>query len=161
MQFMNIDHVYSTSSVSLEATLLLGAKLGALLKGREVIELSSDLGGGKTAFVKGLAGGLGYTGNVISPTFTISKVYPLPHGLELHHFDFYRLADGDVVAAELAEIIGQPDIITAIEWPDTAASVLPDDRLRITIMATGETTRSFTFMSTGPKHQTLINGLQS
>ncbi len=56
-------------------TLNLAAKIGSRIKGGEVIELVSDLGGGKTVFVRGLAKGMGSTDQVSSPTFTISREY--------------------------------------------------------------------------------------
>lgn len=64
--------IVSTSS---EDTERLGERLGSKLKGGEVIELVSDLGGGKTTFVRGLARGMGSTDHVSSPTFKISNVY--------------------------------------------------------------------------------------
>ena len=64
--------IVSTDSKSTEK---LGALLGKQLKGGEVIELVSDLGGGKTTFVRGLAAGSGSKDQVASPTFTLSKVY--------------------------------------------------------------------------------------
>jgi len=78
------------TSESPEATEQLAEAIGRRLTGGEVIELVSDLGGGKTTFVRGLARGLGSADVVSSPTFTVSKVYKADK-LELHHFDFYRL----------------------------------------------------------------------
>ncbi len=136
-------------------------RLGRLLRGGEVIELSSDLGGGKTVLAKAIAVGLDYPGEVVSPTFTVSKVYQLPSGLELDHFDFYRIGSGDVVATELAETVGQPGIITIIEWAEAAGSSLPSDRLKVTITPTGEASRMLAFEAMGPEHEHLIHGLQS
>ena len=99
----------STSSDSAEATELLGERLGKSLRGGEVIELVSDLGGGKTTFVRGLARGAGSHDKVASPTFTISKTY-VTDGYEIHHFDFYRLNDAGIVADELAEVVGDPHV---------------------------------------------------
>ena len=161
MPFMNTAHVYSISTESPEATSRLGVRLGRLLKGGEVIELSSDLGGGKTVLAKAIAAGLGYTSEVVSPTFSVSKAYQLPNGLELDHFDFYRIGSGDVVATELAETVGQPGIITIIEWAEAAGTAVPADRLKVTITPTGESTRELTFESLGPKHHQLLESLQS
>ncbi len=63
------------NTTSPEDTLNLAAKIGAKLRGGEVIELVSDLGGGKTVFVRGLAQGMGSKDQVASPTFTISREY--------------------------------------------------------------------------------------
>src|SRR6185436_20817876 len=92
--------VVTTSAVETES---LGEKVGRNLKGGEVIVLSSDLGGGKTTFVRGLARGADSADHVSSPTFTLSKVYQLQNDTkastdsntktlrEIQHFDFYRL----------------------------------------------------------------------
>ncbi|HSH31791.1 MAG TPA: tRNA (adenosine(37)-N6)-threonylcarbamoyltransferase complex ATPase subunit type 1 TsaE [Candidatus Saccharimonadales bacterium] len=132
-----------------------------MLRGGETIELASDLGGGKTVMVKGIASGLGYEGEVTSPTFTVSRVYRLPGGLQLHHFDFYRLEAGDVVAAELVEVLGDPQIVAAVEWAGQAGDVLPAARVKIVIEATGETTREITVSATDPVLNYVIKGLQA
>lgn len=87
------------------------------LKGGEVIFLEGDLGAGKTAFVRGLARGLGVLDEVVaSPTFVIHTTYPCASGRMLHHADLYRLA------SELgAEDVGLFDLpserdVLAIEW---------------------------------------------
>lgn len=103
----------------------------------------SDLGGGKTTFVRGLVSGLGSDDRVASPTFTIGKVYQTP-AFEVHHFDFYRLADAGLAAYELADIMGDPHTVTVIEWGDVLAHVLPDDRLTIAISRTGDEERVLT-----------------
>jgi tRNA threonylcarbamoyladenosine biosynthesis protein TsaE len=130
-----------------------------LLSGGEVIELSSDLGGGKTTFVQGLATALGYTGPVTSPTFTLSNIYQLPDHRELHHYDLYRLGEGGILADELAEDIGDPGIITVVEWAGVAESRLPTDRLIVKFDVTADTGRRLTFSAGGPKSQNLIKGL--
>lgn len=95
--------------------------------------LASDLGGGKTTFTKGLAAGLGSLDKVVSPTFTVSRVYKCRDGLYLHHFDFYRLNEPGVVGHELAEVIGDPHAVTVIEWGDIVSGALPAERITITI----------------------------
>lgn len=114
--------------------------MGERLRGGEVIVLLSDLGGGKTAFVRGLAKGMGSTDHVASPTFTISREYKAGK-LTLYHFDFYRLQEPGVVAAELEEFIGDPNAVVAIEWGEIVEDVLPGERIEITIERTGETAR--------------------
>lgn len=130
--------IESTSSDNTEQ---LAALIGSRLKGGEVLVLSSDLGGGKTTFVRGLARGIGSTDRVASPTFTISKVYDSPR-LQIHHFDFYRLQDPGVVAHELHDAVGDPGIVVAIEWGDSVQNVVPTEHLGITLQRTGDTTRT-------------------
>lgn len=123
---------------------MLGERLGKSLRGGEVIELVSDLGGGKTTFMRGLARGAGSHDKVASPTFTINKIYTTD-GYEIHHFDFYRLNDAGIVADELAEVVGDPHVVVAVEWADVVQHVLPEKRLTITFKQTPTGERELTF----------------
>lgn len=125
-----------------------------------MIELASDLGGGKTVLARGLAEGLGFTGEVTSPTFTISRAYLLPSGKELHHFDFYRLEQNDIVAVELADVAGDPDTITVIEWAGQVGESLPAERLRVSLVAINESEREILVESLGAKHSYIVEGLK-
>jgi tRNA threonylcarbamoyladenosine biosynthesis protein TsaE len=111
-------------------TVSIAEKLGLALKGDEVIELTSDLGGGKTTFVRGLALGFGSLDKVSSPTFTISKVYT-KDGQSIHHFDFYRLNDPGLMSAELDEAIHIPGDVVVVEWANIVYEVLPKSRLTV------------------------------
>lgn len=133
------EFAYQTTDI--QQTEALAATLGACLRGHEVIELISDVGGGKTVFVKGLAKGLGISDSVQSPTFTISRIYDARDDLELHHFDFYRLSEAGIVADELAESLAQPNAIVAVEWGDIVHNVLPPSRITIRLVSSDETTR--------------------
>ena len=141
---MSTEVTWQTNSTSSEQTEQLGVKLGASLKGGEVIELVSDLGGGKTTFVRGLARGAQTTDKVASPSFTISKIYVCPR-FQIHHFDFYRLSEPGVVTHELAEIIGDPQVVVVIEWADVVQHILPNERLTIRIRQTENEAREITF----------------
>jgi tRNA threonylcarbamoyladenosine biosynthesis protein TsaE len=129
-------------STSTDDTARLAEAVGAKLRGGEVLELISDLGGGKTTFVRSLAKGMGSTDKVGSPTFTISREYKAGD-LTLHHFDFYRLAEAGIMSEELTEVLNDPQAVVAIEWAGIVENVLPADRLTIKITATGETERVF------------------
>ena len=110
-----------------------GAKLGAELRGGEVIELIGDVGAGKTTFTKGLAKGLAIAETVQSPSFTISRVYD--GRLELVHYDFYRLNNAGVMALELADnlsdaekvvvILSFKDVIEAFNFSFVSLSLAP------------------------------------
>lgn len=95
----------------------IAAELARDLQGGEVIFLEGDLGAGKTAFVRGLARGLGAPEDAVaSPTFVIQTTYPCASGRLLHHADLYRLASE--LGAEdvgLFDLPGPRDIL-AIEW---------------------------------------------
>lgn len=138
-----------------------GARLGALLKGGEVIELVGDVGAGKTTFTKGLAAGMHIDEDVQSPSFTISRVYDAPNGLTLAHYDFYRLSDAGIMADELHETVHDDKNVTIIEWAEIIAGVLPADRLTITIYSTAsdEHARSVTLTAGGEKSQALLRKL--
>jgi len=131
-------------SESSEQTERFGEQLGKRLKGGEAIELKSDLGGGKTTFVRGLARGLGSRDNVGSPTFTICRIYAADR-LSLYHFDFYRLQEAGIIADELAEAIQDPLVVTVVEWGEVVHDVLPDDRLAVAINVQADGTRVLEF----------------
>jgi tRNA threonylcarbamoyladenosine biosynthesis protein TsaE len=103
--------------------------LGSRLKGGEIIELRSDLGGGKTTFVQGLAKGAGSQDRVSSPTFTLSRIYKTKN-FDIHHFDFYRLNDPGILAEQLAEVLAEPNVVV-VEWADIVNDVLPDNKISI------------------------------
>jgi tRNA threonylcarbamoyladenosine biosynthesis protein TsaE len=123
----------------------LAEMLGKAVKGGEVIEFHSDLGGGKTTFMKGFAVGMGVTDVVQSPTFSISQLHKAERGLELHHFDFYRLDDPGVVRAALAESLAQNDTVVAVEWGDSVHDVLGDKVISVTITVQDDDARVITF----------------
>lgn len=124
-----------------EQTIDLGKQIGARLKGGECIELVSDVGGGKTTFVRGLAEGAGSSDHVSSPTFTISKVYKAPH-FDIVHFDFYRLQEAGLIEHEIEEAVYDATSVIVVEWSDIVRHVLPEERLRIALTATDTDSRS-------------------
>lgn len=120
-------------------TELLGEKLAKTLRPGQVLALEGDLGAGKTAFVRGLAAGLGYPGRVSSPTFTIVNEYEGGR-LPLFHFDLYRLHS----FGEL-EDLGWEDYldrggVCAVEWSSVAGEGLRD-ALPVTITSRSGTLR--------------------
>lgn len=107
-------------SNSADETRALGRRLAPRLLPGTVIAFTGDLGAGKTAFVSGLAEGLGIRDRVTSPTFTIVNEYAGGR-LPLFHFDLYRLGGAD----ELFDI-GWEDYLArggvcAVEWSENAA----------------------------------------
>ena len=121
--------MHSTSSVATEQ---FGEAIGAKLRGGELIELVSDLGGGKTTFTRGLVRGAGSHDSVGSPTFTLSREYVAPQ-FRIAHFDFYRLGEAGIVADELAEVASDPQYVTVVEWGEIVHDVLPDDKITIVL----------------------------
>lgn len=147
-------------SARVEQTIEIGKKIGKNLVGGEVFEMVSDLGGGKTSFVSGLAEGFGSPDPVASPSFTISYVYKRPDGKQLHHFDFYRLQDPGIVANELAEVEGEADVVTVVEWGDIVHNVLPNKRVIVNITAQSETDRLLEF-TVPEEFSYLLKGMNS
>ena len=137
----------------------LGEKLGELLSGGEVFELIGDVGAGKTTFTKGLAVGMKIDEVIQSPTFTISRVYTTPSGLELRHYDFYRLNEAGIMASELAESIDQPDVVTIVEWAKAVESVLSSDRIRVVISATSDEERQVEITALGSRSARILEEL--
>jgi len=125
-----------------QETKALGKNIAATLKGGEVFELVGDVGAGKTTFVKGLAEGLEVQDDVQSPSFTISRMYEARDGLELAHYDFYRLNDPGIMSSELQEMVNDPRTITVIEWADIVEGVLPGSHFTLRFTAPTETSRA-------------------
>ena len=151
--------IFVTHTTDSAATRSLGYRLSSLLRGGDVVELSSDLGGGKTTLTQGIAEGLGYNEPVTSPTFTLSQIYHLKSGLEIHHYDLYRLSESGILDFEIGEDVAASNVITIIEWGDIAQNVLPSDRLRIMLKMDSETSREITITGTGTRPRTIIEGL--
>ena len=110
----------------------LGARLAGALGPGAVVAFTGDLGAGKTAFVRGMARGLGIPDRVTSPTFTIVNEYGAGR-LPLFHFDLYRLSSAD----ELFDI-GWEDYLArggvcAVEWSENIAEALESDAIRVEI----------------------------
>lgn len=130
-------------SHSPEETERIGEMLGRQLHGGTVLALRGGLGMGKTAFTRGLARGLGCTGRVTSPTFTIVNEYD--GTTPLFHFDMYRLDSED----DLFDI-GWDDYLArggvcAVEWSERVTDALPEDTLWVDIArGSGENDRIIT-----------------
>ena len=138
----------------------LGEKLGNLLVGGECIELIGDIGSGKTTLTKGIAKGLGVTETVQSPTFTINRMYSTPSGVQLSHYDFYRLADPGIMADELYESLADKQTAVVIEWGEVVASVVPGGRLCIAFASPTAEDRELTITGTGDQAVRLMKELE-
>ena len=120
----------------------IGAAFAKDLKGGSVVAMYGDLGAGKTAFVRGMARGMGLDAHVSSPTFTIVNEYPGER--ELIHFDMYRLASAD----ELFDI-GWEDYLNrgavcAVEWSENVRDAFFGDEINVTIEKISDCARRIT-----------------
>ena len=132
-----------------EETREVGEAVASLLRARDAVMLTGELGAGKTTFAQGVARGLGIEEPVVSPTFTLVKEYS--GILDLAHVDVYRLDRiQDVVDLGLEELGGGDDVLL-VEWGDTIEELLPESRLRveITTSADGDELRSIAISATG------------
>jgi tRNA threonylcarbamoyladenosine biosynthesis protein TsaE len=115
-----------------------GARFASSLQPGDVVLLHGDLGAGKTAFVRGLARGLGASPDeVSSPTFTLVQEY---HGrVTLYHVDLYRLQPKEVPDLGLDEMTAG-EAVVAVEWAERWAEA-PDSAWSITIASVGDSER--------------------
>jgi tRNA threonylcarbamoyladenosine biosynthesis protein TsaE len=117
---------------------LLGSKLATGAYAGMQIHLSGDLGAGKTTLVRGFLRGLGYTGTVKSPTYTLVESYNQGSSI-IYHFDFYRVKHPDEVEAIGFRDYRTDGAICLIEWPEMAGDKIgrPDLFIRFDIDNTG------------------------
>ena len=108
----------------------LGGLMARVLEKNDVVYLIGELGAGKTTLVRGITRGLGYTGRVTSPTFTLMNIYAAD--IDIFHFDFYRLQGNDLSDLGLEEYL-EKDGLSLIEWPQIADSLLPPEALLVNI----------------------------
>lgn len=108
----------------------LGIEIANALEPGDVVALVGDLGAGKTALAGYIAEGLGIKEKVISPTFTIAKLYENGR-IPLAHFDVYRLSGSEeLFDAGAGDIIGGR-YASVIEWADIVADMLPAESLLV------------------------------
>lgn len=135
---MKMNDIFVSNSPA--DTKKIASDLATTLKGGEVVAFYGDLGMGKTCFVNGLADGLGFNGEVSSPTFAIINEYTGGR-LNLYHFDMYRITGwDDLYSTGYFEYLESGGVL-AIEWSENIENALPDDVIKITINRTGDNSR--------------------
>lgn len=112
----------------------IAAKLAATLSPGDVVALFGGMGMGKTAFVRGLAAGLGLcSDDVCSPTFALVNEYTHPGMKSLYHFDFYRVEDEhSLLSTGFYEYLESGGIL-ACEWSERIAGLLPPGTINVRI----------------------------
>jgi tRNA threonylcarbamoyladenosine biosynthesis protein TsaE len=151
------DRTLDFVSNSAAQTERLGVRLGELLKPGDLLCLEGDLGAGKTCLARGISRGWGAVRSATSPTFTLVNEYARAlDGLPLFHLDCYRLQGSqDAVAIGLDDMLEVPGVMM-IEWPERIASVLPADRLWISLRWTSRTKRGVCFSAEGQRAEKLL-----
>jgi len=121
----------------------IGRQLAAHIDVGSILALKGDLGSGKTLLVKGLVAGLGGSGDVTSPTFTIVHEYRGGR-VPVYHFDFFRLEDRQSVARLGLDDYFFGDGVSVIEWADRFREFVPDQARWILFEIKSENTRAIT-----------------
>jgi tRNA threonylcarbamoyladenosine biosynthesis protein TsaE len=151
------DRTFDFTSSSAAQTERLGVRLGELLKPRDVVCLSGELGAGKTLLARGVGRGWGAGARVTSPTFVLVNEYPrLRDGCILYHIDCYRLETGPQIATVGFEDIFESDGAILIEWPERIERLLPADRLWVAMVYDTPTRRRMRFSAEGPRATELL-----
>ncbi len=149
--------VVHTSSVA--GSRAVAAALAPLVAPGDVIVLGGDLGAGKTAFTQGLGAALGVTEPIVSPTFTIERVYEAR--LVLHHLDVYRLEHlHEALDLDLADALDDGEV-AVVEWGEAIAGVLGRDYLLARLaLGDGDDDRVITFEPHGSAWQSRVAALR-
>lgn len=133
-------------SHSPEDTENIAAEFAKTLNGGTVVAYRGDLGMGKTCFTRGLAKGLGYEGDVTSPTFALINEY-LGGTLPLYHFDMFRISSWEeLYSSGFFEYIEEGGIVAA-EWSENIENALPDNTVYVIIEAVSENDRKITVLN--------------
>jgi tRNA threonylcarbamoyladenosine biosynthesis protein TsaE len=139
----------------------LGASLGRLLSGREMIVLSGELGAGKTVFVRGVARGLDVPQGirVTSPTYVLQHAYRGGR-LTLYHMDAYRIGGGaaEFEGSGLRECLDDPHGVVCLEWPERLADFQwPGERITVQIEHDDVQLRRIAISASGSRSQEILN----
>ena len=133
-------HTIHTNSV--QETEAVGRAFATRLHGGCVVALFGGMGMGKTAFVRGLAQGLGIDAEVTSPTFAL--VHEYGGSPPLCHFDMYRVNSWDGLYSTGFFDYLETGAILAIEWSENIQRALPENTIRVTFERLEEEKRRIT-----------------
>jgi tRNA threonylcarbamoyladenosine biosynthesis protein TsaE len=158
---VNVSASCNLPLVDEAATLALGAALAGVLQRCEAgarIYLSGDLGAGKTTLSRGILRGLGFTGRVKSPTYTLVELYVVSR-LDLYHFDFYRFGEPEEwQEAGFRDLFNETNVCL-VEWPEKAGELLPLPDLRITLKSILPHGRHAHLVATSPRGERMLTML--
>ncbi len=124
-----------------QATLDCGANFASALQPGINIYLHGNLGAGKTTFARGVLRGLGFSGKVKSPTYTLVEPYQLTinkQAVDFYHFDLYRFVDEEEWEATGFREYFNTHSICLVEWPDKAGDLIPQADIDVYLSLAGE-----------------------
>ncbi|NLS44580.1 MAG: tRNA (adenosine(37)-N6)-threonylcarbamoyltransferase complex ATPase subunit type 1 TsaE [Firmicutes bacterium] len=154
--------MFVIKTFSPEETRRIGELTGRLLTPGDVIGLIGYLGAGKTVFTQGIAKGMNIKGNITSPTFTL--IHEHMGRIPLYHVDVYRLTTpADIETIGIEDYL-YGDGVVVLEWADQVLSILPDERLDITIRhpdGEDDNVREIIIKPYGQKYEHMIKELSS
>ena len=131
-----------------EETRAFGRRLAEQLRPGDVLLFYGNLGAGKSEMTRGIAEGLGVSGPVTSPSFTILNVYD-EGSIPLYHFDWYRLNGVDeLYEMGMDEYLGG-DGVAVVEWPSQCPEAIPETHLAVHLTPVGDSEREVTFTPMG------------
>ncbi|MBU0704451.1 MAG: tRNA (adenosine(37)-N6)-threonylcarbamoyltransferase complex ATPase subunit type 1 TsaE [Chloroflexi bacterium] len=146
-------------SRSPDQTQRLGARLGALLQGGDVICMEGTLGSGKTCLAQGIGRGWGIGQTLISPTFVLVREYPRPDKpTRLYHIDLYRISGAEeALGLGMDEFLGDARAICIVEWAERVRFLMPPEHLWIRLDFADQTRRALYFTAQGERHTALLH----
>jgi tRNA threonylcarbamoyladenosine biosynthesis protein TsaE len=142
-------------SHSAEQTRRMGARLGQLFGGGEVICLVGELGTGKTCLVQGIGRGLGIDDQITSPTFTLVSEYPGSR-FPLYHIDLYRIVDVKAAFTFGLDEYLYGDGVCTIEWAERVRQLWPEEYLLVDLRHIDESKRGLTLRGFGERYERLV-----
>jgi len=148
-------------SRSIEQTQRIGARLGTLLRGGDVICLQGPLGSGKTSLTQGIGRGWGTQQHLVSPSFVLIREYARAEDEQkFYHIDLYRVSGAEEAwNLGVDDFLGNEYAVSVIEWAERAESLIPPDHLwiKLDFVEPGDPTRRHLWFSAhGPRHQALL-----
>jgi tRNA threonylcarbamoyladenosine biosynthesis protein TsaE len=159
------EHMLEFISRSAEQTRRLGARLGTLLRGGDVICLEGPLGSGKTALTQGIGRGWGALQRLVSPSFVLIREYMRAEDEQrLYHVDLYRVSDAEEAwGLGVDDFLGTEYAVSVIEWAERAESLIPPEHMwiKLDFVDRADTMRRHLWFSAhGRRHETLLRAFR-